>query len=254
MHGISGIFTGHEGDALHTLAAATGANATNWQWGCSHSMSELLRFDAAANAILPICVTDCYPGTSGGNFGTDSIGGVYLENSTKVLDVDGGCNGSVAGELGGAAPGPAGWKLVFNAHQNPATNGQASYSIQTMNQDIGFASIAATKTPSAVVWLTATSGNEANASIARWQPNDDTSEQYVVGWSDASTYQLARVSAAGAVLEGPAATTAMWGERDDPFRTHVNADVVWAWFDAAAATSFHFARLHAGSSAMCAAL
>jgi hypothetical protein len=254
VHGISGIFMGHEGDALHTLAAATGANSTNWQWGCSHSMSELLRYDAAANAILPICVTDCYPGTSGSNFATDSIGGVYVENSTKVLDVDGGCNGSVAGELGGAAPAAAGWKLVFNAHQNAATHGQSSYVAATMNQDIGFASIAMAKTPSPVVWLTTSSGNEANATIARWQPNGDASEQYVVGWSDGTGYQLARVSDAGAFLEGPAATTAKWGERDDPFRTHVNADVVWSWFDAAAATSFHFARLHAGSSAVCAPL
>ncbi len=252
VHGISGIFTGHEGDALHTLSATTGVNSTNWQWGCSHSMSELLRFDAAANAILPVCVTDCYPGTSGSNFPTDSIGGVYLANSTKVLDVDGGCNGSVAGELGGAAPGPAGWKLVFNAHQNAATHGQGSYAAASMNQDIGFASIPTTGAPSAVTWLTTTGGNEANATIARWRPDADTTEQYVVGWSSTAGYQLGRVSATGAFLEGPVTTTAKWGERDDPFREHVNGDVVWAWFDSAGDTSFHFARLRSSGSAACA--
>ncbi len=252
VHGISGFAMGHEGDALHTLAAATGANTTNWEWGCSHSMSELLRFDPAANAILPICVTDCYPGTSGSNFATDSIGGIYLSNQTKVLDVDGGCNGSVAGELGGAAPAPAGWKLVFNAHQNAAAPGQSSYAPASMNQDIGFASISTTSAPGAVTWLTTTSDNEANATIARWQPDGDATEQYVVGWSTASGHQLARVSATGAFLEGPLATTAAWGDRDDPFRDHVNGDVVWAWFDAAGATSFHFARLKSSGTATCA--
>jgi hypothetical protein len=254
VHGISGGYTGHEGDALHTLTASSGANTTNWPWGCSHSMSELLRYDDAANAIMPFCVTDCYPGTTGGNFPTDSIGGIYVNDSTKVRDVDGGCNGSVAAELGGAAPGPAGWKLVFNTHQDAATNGQTSYSAATMNQDIGFASIATNQTPGAVVWLTTTSGNEANATIARWQPSDDTTEQYVVGWSAGATHTLGRVSATGSFLEGPVTTTASWGERDDPFRDHLNGDVVWAWFDAIADTSFHFARLHSGGTAICASL
>ncbi len=247
VHGISGFAMGHEGDALHSVSTA-GAHTLIWDWGCSHSMSELLRYDDAAGTTLPICVTDCFPGTTGSNFATDSIGGIYLENSTKVLDVDGGCNGSVAGELGGAATGPAGWKLVFNAHQAAATNGQASYVPGTMNQDIGFASIASDKTPGAVTWLTTTSGDEANSSIAAWHPGDDATEQYVVGWSDANGHQLARVSATGGFLEGPLAVTAKWGERDDPFRVHVNGDIVWSWFDAAGDTSFHFARLRSGGT------
>ncbi len=254
VHGISGFANGHEGDGLFWLDATSGARTTGWEWGCSHSMSNLLR--TSGTTTLPVCVTDCYPGTSGSNFATDAIGGIYLNHDdNKVRDVDGGCNGSVAGELGSLAPASAGWKLVFNTHQNAATMGQSSYSPSTMNQDIGFVSIAANKTPGAVVWLTTTAGNEANASIARWKPDGDTAEQYVVGWSAGTTYSLARVSATGTFLEGPTTITgAKWGERDDPFRDHLNGDIVWAWFDSAGSTTLELARLRSGGTASCMAL
>jgi hypothetical protein len=63
------------------------------------------------------------------------------------------------------------------------------------------------------------------------------------------------VDAAGAFLEQPldVSAKARWGQRDDPFRTHVNGDIVWAWFDAAGATTLHVARLSSGGTATCAA-
>ena len=124
-----------------------------------------------------------------------------------------------------------------------------------MNQDIGFASIAANLSSSAVVWLTDTQGvDEADASISLWQPAGDALEQYVVGWSGSGSHYLARVDAAGALLEGPldVSAAASWGRRDDPFRQHVNQDVVWAWFDAAGSTTLNFARLSSGQPASCA--
>lgn len=256
VHGVSGFAAGHEGDQLKWIDAASGAVSNGWSWGCSHSMSELLRF--GGGKFLAACVTDCYPGTSGSNFATDSIGGVYLDNARKVVSVDGGCNGSVAGELGGLAPAAAGWKLVFNAHQNAATNGQSSYNTASMNQDIGFASIDAAGAPmGGVTWLTTTPGNEANAAISAWHPQGDAAEQYVVGWTEVGgatrTTRLGRFTGGGAVIEAPldVTATATWGERDDPFREHTNHDLVWAWFDAAGATSFHFARLASGATAQC---
>ena len=243
VHGISGFANGHEGDQ-YKYVDTSGAVTTRWQWGCSHSMSELVGHDGTN--FLSACVTDCFPGTSG-DFATNSIGGIYLDNSRKVIDVDAACNGSVAGELGSMTPAPGGWRLVFNAHQNPATRGQNSYSTSTMNQDIGFVSIAGT--PGTVKWLTTTSANEANSSIARWQPSGGSDEQYVVGWSQGSTYTLALVSAAGDVVATYDVTgTAKWGERDDPFRTDPRGDIVWAWFDAAGATSFKLARIASGGS------
>lgn len=252
--------SGHEGDTLKWVDAVSGTESTGWSWGCSHSMSNLLRYHPELGDFLPACVTDCYPGTGNGDFAQVSIGGIYLNHDdSKVMDVAAGCNGSVAGELGGAAFAPAGYKLVFNAHQAPTALGQDSYDESTMNQDIGFASIGSDLSSSPVVWLTDTSDiDEADASIARWTPAGDTVEQYVVGWSEpgsSMSYQLARVDAAGAFMEGPLDVSALvaWGRRDDPFRRHVNQDVVWAWFDDAGSTTLHFARLRSGAEAACTA-
>ena len=247
--------SGHEGDTLKWVDAATGEESTGWSWGCSHSMSNLLRYNAAIDTFMPACVTDCYPGTSG-DFETESIGGIYLNHDdSKVLDVDAGCNGDVAGELGGAALAPDGFKLVFNAHQAPVTPGQGSYDESSMNQDIGFSSVAGDLEAGAVVWLTSTPDiDEADASIAGWQPADDPAEQYVVGWFEPpSTYFLARVDPSGNFIEGPTDVSSLvaWGHRDDPFRVAPNGDVVWAWFDGAGSTTLHLARLTSGGSAAC---
>jgi hypothetical protein len=257
--------SGHEGDTLKYVNLS-GTQSTTWAWGCSHSMSNLLRYSSAATRFMPACVTDCFPGTSSSStdYSTTSIGGVYINNRNKVIDVDAGCNGDVAGELGGAALSPTGWKIVYNGHQAAATLGQSSYSTSTMNQDIGFASIAWSSNAFAAsgqVWLTTTSINEADSGIERWQPACDSTEQYVVGWSEpassASAYKwrLGRVNATGTFLEGPVEVTsvAKWGRRDDPFRQHFNQDIVWSWFDASASTTLRFARLRSGGTYTCAA-
>jgi hypothetical protein len=246
--------SGHEGDTLKWVDAASGAETTEWSWGCSHSMSNLLRYNGGLKKFLPACVTDCYPGTDG-DFMTESIGGIYLNHDDeKVLDVDAGCNGSVAGELGSAALAPMGYKLVFNAHQAPAGKGQSSYESGNKNQDIGFAAVAQNLS-SQVVWLTTTPGDEADASISRYEPAGGA-EQYVVGWAETTkpyVYRLAIVDAAGTFIEAPADVTAkaQWGRRDDPFREHVGGDVVWAWFDEPGSKTLHFARIDSGASAAC---
>ena len=247
--------SGHEGDTLKWVAADSAVESTQWGWGCSHSMSDVLRFNDAVGEFLSACVTDCYPGTDG-DFATQSIGGVYLEaGQAKIIDVDAGCNGSVAGELGSAAPHPGGWGIVFNAHQAPVTLGQSSYDPGTMDQDIGFSAVGTDRTPGPVVWLTTTPGlNEDDSSIAAFAPEGDGVAQFVVGWHEPpSTYWLARIGADGSVLEGPVDATAVaaWGRRDDPFREHGDADVVWSWFDAPGSTTLHFARIDAGAPAEC---
>jgi hypothetical protein len=245
---------GHEGDTLKWVTASNGAEDTEWGWGCSHSMSNLLRYSPGAGDFLPVCVTDCFPGTEGG-FQNNAKGGIYLWASRdyKVMDVDAGCNGDVAGEVGSAALAPNGWKLVFNAHQAPLVLGQGSYNENTMNQDIGFSTIGTGPSAGAVVWLTSTDNvDEADSSIARWEPDGDGAEQYVVGWSEgeeATVHRLARVDAAGAFLEGPIDVSALvgWGRRDDPFRQHHDRDVIWAWFDSPGSSTLHVARIDAGS-------
>ena len=144
--------------------------------------------------------------------------------------------------------------MVFNAHRNPMTLGQGSYNPDTMNQDLGFVSIAADLTPGQVIWLTDTPDiNEADASIARFEPSGDPAEQYLVGWSepgDTRVYRLARVDGSGSFLAGSVDVSdrVQWGRRDDPFRQHVNGDVVWAWFDDAGSATLHVARVRSGDA------
>ncbi len=249
--------SGHEGDTLKWVDASSGAESTGWGWGCSHSMSNLLRYNSTSSVFMPVCVTDCYPGTSG-DFATQSKGGVYLNhNKGKVLDVDAGCNGSVAGELGGAALAPDGFKLVWNSHQAPTTPGQQSYDASSMNQDIGFSAIGSDMSPGAVVWLTTTPNiDEADSSIARFEPADSSQEQYLVGWAEPGgtyKYQLGLVAPDGSFLEGPidVSGSVAWGRRDDPFRADVNGDVVWSWFDAPGSATLHVARVVSGSDQSC---
>jgi len=248
--------SGHEGDTLKWVDTA-GVEQTAWGWGCSHSMSNVLRYQPANDHIVSMCVTDCYPGTNG-DFATQSIGGIYVDGgATKIIDVAAGCNGSVAGELGSGAVTPTGWNAVFNAHQAPAGLGQSSYDLASMNQDIGFSTIAGDLTTGAVVWLTNTPAiNEDDSSIARWLPEGDDAEQYLVGWHEpdpAATWWLARVDAAGTFLEGPVDATGMaaWGRRDDPFRPHPGGDVGWSWFDMPGSTTLHVARVDAGGAPSC---
>jgi hypothetical protein len=255
VHGIDGPFSGHEGDTLRWVSQGGEPLPGGWDWGCSHSMSALLRYHDTGETFMPACVTDCFPGSSGVQ---NPIGGIYLNhNARKVMDVFAGCNGNVAAELGGAAVAPSGWKLVFNAHQAEANAGVA-YDPATMNQDIGFVSVANDLAPDAVVWLTDTEAiNETDPTIARWTPADDTAEQYIVGWAEPGSsyrYKLARVDATGSFLEGPTDVSASvaWGRRDDPMRRHHNGDVVWAWFDSAGSTTLNLARIDAGQNHTCA--
>jgi hypothetical protein len=243
--------SGHEGDTLKWVDGSNGVQTSGWGWGCSHSMSNVLRWSPEIGEFMPACVTDCYPGTDG-DFATMSIGGIYLNHDEeKVMDVDAACNGNVAAELGSAAASPNGWKLIFNAHQAPVTLGENAYDDSTMNQDIGFSSIVSVYTAGSVVWLTNTPNiDEMDSSIARFEPAG-SGEQYLVGWVEGATsraFKLALLGPSGSFIEAPITVTNLvqWGRRDDPFRQHYDGDVVWAWFDSAGSTTLNIGRVDAG--------
>jgi hypothetical protein len=120
-----------------------------------------------------------------------------------------------------------------------------------MNQDLAFVTLGNDGSYGAVVWLSNTNDiDESDPSIALWQPQGESVEQYIVGWAQSGTaHRLARVDANGVILEGPVDISgrAKWGKRDDPMRQHVNGDVVWAWFDSSGSSTLHFARIRAGN-------
>ena len=244
---------GHEGDTLKWVDIS-GAESTEWTWGCSHSMSNLLRYNDALGDTLSACVTDCYPGTSG-SFPTNSIGGIYVDHSDgKVMDLDAACNGDVAGELGGMAPTAIGWALVFNGHQAPAVPGENSYDSSTMNQDIGLSFVDPSRQATPVRWLTDTPNiDENDATVAAWAPLGVSSDQLILGWQAEGIWQLVRMASDGEIEEGPVDISAIarWGRRDDPFRNHTDGDVVWSAFESAGSKTLKLARIDSGQAPTC---
>jgi hypothetical protein len=58
---------GHQGDTLKWVDAETGTESTEWDGGCSHSISDLLRHNPALDEFLAVCVTDCAVADVGGS-------------------------------------------------------------------------------------------------------------------------------------------------------------------------------------------
>ncbi len=210
VHGISGIYAGHEGDQLTFVNDSGVIQSGGWNWGCSHSMAELVGYhtnDAVFNAF---CSTDCYP----------SPPGLKMNHRTAIYTGDGNCGGLGSVQLGQMAAAETGWKVAFNAQD---TAGSEAFGV-------GLATAGGGLMPS-VVWLTATDGSyERDPVMARIGSN--TPERYLVGWRTRNdgVFHLGVIDNAGIFLEGPeemSATGPGWGNRDDSFRGGADDSVAW---------------------------
>jgi len=231
VHSLSG----HEGDTYFRVDPK-GNLKKYWNWGCSHSMSNLLSYHPVLNQTLSLCVTDCYPGTSGSDFDNDAVGGLYTENKNLLQVMAGGCNGCVGGEIGMVAPiSDAGWIVSFDAHRASVPKGSDNCYDTAYNQDIGVAIVKKDKTLSSMVWLTNTNEDEFDPALARYGPSSD--KKYMIGWKTKSTRYLGLMDSKGSVVSGPYNCTVMtiggtsktvsWGARDDTWRTLADGSVAW---------------------------
>ena len=59
VHGDSGRVQGHEGDQLTYVDDSGKIVSGGWQWGCSHSMAELISYHPGLAKFLPVCSSDC---------------------------------------------------------------------------------------------------------------------------------------------------------------------------------------------------
>jgi len=228
--------SGHEGDTYYKVNAATGVASRKWRWGCSHSMSNLLSFHPVHNETLSVCVTDCYPGTSG-DFETESIGGLYTENKNLLQVMGGGCNGCVGGEVGMIAPVYNGkWVMIFNSHRNNVGKGQAAC-VSDYHQDIGLVFVGSDKKLSgSVKWLTNSNEDKVDPGLARYG-NFSSEQVFLVGWKTSTKRFLGLMDATGKITNGPKDVSTMiidnvnstisWGARDDTWRTLDDGSVVW---------------------------
>ncbi len=210
VYGVSGWVKGHNGDQLTYVDSNGASKAGGWEWGCSHSMAELVSFHPVLGKFMPVCSSDCYASKA-----------ILINDSTVVYPCDGNCGGLVSAQLGEVAFGADAWKLVFNGLDRP---GYAA-------RGIGLATINSSF-QSSIIWLTNTTGSyERDPVIARLGSSLAT-DRYLVGWktTNDNAYWLGVINGSGMFLTGPeniSSTGFAWGNRDDSFRTRADGNVSW---------------------------
>jgi hypothetical protein len=93
---------GHQGDTLRLFNASGAPTGGGWGWGCSHSMDQ--RLAAGPSGLVPICISDCYPGK-----------GVYFNHNAAMITDDpaANCAGGYTTTLGGLVATASGFFLVY---------------------------------------------------------------------------------------------------------------------------------------------
>ncbi len=209
VYGTGSWMAGHHGDQL-TYVSSTGTITGGWEWGCSHSMAQLVSWNQA-HGWAALCSSDCYPSK-----------GLVRDNSQNLVSSDGDCGGLVSLQLGQMAAGDDEWKAVFNAMDMPCCDGQG----------IGFVRFGGSS-GTHLAWLTDTAGEfERDPVMARLPDATGGAERYLVGWSMENTgeFYLAVVDEVGNLVEGPdpvGTAGISWGRRNNSFQATGNGWVSW---------------------------
>ncbi len=219
VHGDSGWVQGHEGDQLTYVNDSGTVQSGGWEWGCSHSMAELVSYHPALAQFAPVCASDCYASK-----------GVLTNDSQVVYPSDGNCGGLVAAQLGQVAFDGTSWKLVFSALNRPSYVGKG----------IGLATVDGAF-QSSYVWLTNTDGTYERDPVLGRLGSDLQTNRYLVGWTttDNDEYWLAVISGSGSFVAGPEEASSAgiaWGNRDDSLRTCADGSVSWVQGDPSSTT------------------
>lgn len=230
VQGTSGGYTDHYGDQL-TYVNDSGVvqNGAGWDWGCSHSMAQLVNYHPDLSAFIPVCSSDCYASK-----------GILIEDNHVVYQGDGNCAGFVSTQLGQVARGDGRWLLVFSALDRPCCDGKG-IGLAVINS--GFAS--------SVTWLTNTDGAYERDPVVANLGTDLSTDRYLTGWTTTNdgVYWLAVIDGAGDFVVEPEEVTSAgvtWGNRDDSFRTRVDGTVSWVQGDPGS-TTLHLFRFNGSS-------
>jgi hypothetical protein len=212
VYGVSSWPEGHYGDQLAYVNDAGVKQSGGWDWGCSHSMAQLVSYHPDLAKFASVCASDCYPEK-----------GIMANHNHEIYFADGNCGGLAAAQLGGMALAEGGWKLVFNALDRPCCTGKG----------IGLATID-TNYAGRYTWLTGTDGSFERDPVLGRLGTSTQSDRYVVGWTTTNNgaYWLGLMDGEGNFLRGPEDVTAAgvrWGSRDDSFRTRADGTISWVY-------------------------
>jgi hypothetical protein len=218
VYGTGSWMDGHHGDQLRYVNNS-GSIIGGWEWGCSHSMAELISWDEDLGFVA-LCSSDCYPSL-----------GLVRDNSQNLVASDGNCAGLVSLQLGQMTAGVGEWKAVFNAMDMTCCDGYG----------VGFVRFGGAGGTN-LTWLTNTNGSyERDPVMARLPDAQNGGERYLVGWrlSNTGEFFLAVVSGDGTIIEGPdsvAGDGIAWGIRDDSFQSRSDGSVSWVHGPAGSST------------------
>jgi hypothetical protein len=217
VKGNSGGFDGHYGDQLTYIADNGVLQLGGWNWGCSHSMAQLVTYHPQLDEFAAVCSADCFP--------DKSIH--WVDASHQIYQTDGNCGGLVSAQLGQMALAADSWKLVFNAQDEPCCD----------SQGVALATLTADQ-QSSIVWLTNSNGEfERDPVIGRIGTDVGGNGRYLVGWlmSNNNSYWLGVIDDAGSFIMEPENVSPAgiaWGNRDDSFRTRADGTISWVQADA----------------------
>ena len=206
--GISGGYTGHYGDQL-SYVNDSGVIQSNqgWNWGCSHSMAQLVSYHSQLNKFAPVCSSDCY-----------NSKGILVNDNQVIYPGDGNCGGMVSAQLGQIATADQSWKVIFNALNRPAAAGHG----------IGFATLNG-NFQSTYTWLTDTNGDYERDPVMARLGNSLTSGRYLVGWTTTNNnvYYLDDAGSFIRPAEEVSSAGITWSNRGDSFRTRADGTISW---------------------------
>ena len=212
VKGVEGAWpAGHYGDQLTHVDEDGNIQSGGWDWGCSHSMAQLVNYHPDLDKFMAVCSSDCYPGK-----------GIFINhNEHQVFESDGNCGGLVSVQLGQTALAEGSWKLLFNAL---GRTGYAGHGIALTTIDENY--------QSNFMWLTNTNGEYERDPVIARLGNSLQSNRYVVGWKTINddVYWLGVIDGSGNFLAGPEKVSSAgiaWGNRDDSFRTRTDGRVSW---------------------------
>ncbi len=218
VYGTGSWMDGHHGDQLRYVNGS-GSITGGWEWGCSHSMAELISWDADLG-FTPLCSSDMYPSK-----------GLVKGSSQNLVPSDGNAGGLVSLQLGQMAAGNGEWKAIFNAMDMPCCVGRG----------IGFVRFGGAAGTN-VTWLTNTTGAyERDPAMARLPDAPGGGDRYLVGWRTTNNgeFYLAVVSGDGSIINGPdpvGAAGIAWGNRDNSFQSRPDGSVSWVYGSASSST------------------
>jgi hypothetical protein len=229
VHGTSGGFTGHYGDQLTYVNDSGVVQSAGWDWGCSHSMAQLVNYHPDLHAFIPVCSSDCYASK-----------GILIEDNHVVYPCDGNCAGFVSAQLGQMAHGDGVWLLVFSALDRPCCTGKG-IGLATIDGSFG----------STFTWLTNTDGTYERDPVIARLGTDASADRFLVGWitTNNGVYWMAVIDGAGDFVVEPEEVTSAgiaWGNRDDSLRTRPDGTVSWVQGDPGS-TTLHLFRFDGSS-------